>query len=78
MITLDKTYEIFKELTPKNWTLFAREPREWEKGKVKDCETSGHTELVQRETGKNLEKCGFGEIERKRGRRFNRPLLKIP
>ena len=37
------------------------------KGGVKDCKRSEHMELAHRETGKNLEKCGFGKIERSSG-----------
>lgn len=64
-------------ITPKN-SLFVRELRGWKKGKAKGCKRSGHMVLVQRETSKNLEKCGFGENERSSERRFNRPLPKIP
>ena len=46
MITLDNAYEIFKELTPKN-SFFARELREWERGKVKDCKSSVYMKLAQ-------------------------------
>ena len=49
-----------------------------EERESKGCKRSGHMALVQRETGKNLEKCGFGENERSSERRFNRPLPKIP
>jgi len=62
MITSGKYQMRFSRnsVTPKN-SLFVRELRRWKKGKAKGSRRSRHMVLLQREAGKNLEKCGFGE-----------------